>query len=379
MRFAVLALSFGVLATGPHEARAAIPTEPHQAATASAVVPTAVAPSATVPSVATCIERIPEGKQRPTLVEKFPERGKSGHQAVFVVELQHGPGERVLPSALDVDEGSSAFRALRSAGFRFPSTKGPARPRVDRVDGAGHVVSRFRLPLLLLPEKPGRAELVLPPLPIAIARASGEIVTACTTAHTIIVEDPTANEPDARPKPNPAPTRQRETFTALRNAVYGGAVGLVAAVLLGFAARTWMRRPKRLPPPPPPRPPWEVALEGLEDVRRACFIEQGRLGEHFDQVSHVLRKYLGERYEFDGLESTSREILEALRRRQLNEENTLEIRRFLDECDLVKFANITPTEAQCHWLWDVAHGVVQRTREEMPPGAAEGTELPRDQ
>lgn len=344
-------------------AAAAIGTPPPPA---SAAAPAgSAAPNDAAITSATCVERIPEGKARPTLREKFPSTGKSGHEAVLVVEVEHGPGERVLPSALDVDESSPAFRALRSAGFRFPSAKGPSRPKVERRDEAGKATTRFELPLLPLPASSGRSELTLPALPIAIARSSGEIITACTEPHAIVIEDPTANDPDPRPKPNPAPLRQRELNTMLRNVVYGGGAGVVLAGLLGLALRAWLRRPKKPKPAPPPRPAWEVALEALEDIRRARLIESARFGDHFDRVSHVLRRYLGERYGFDALESTTREILDALAQRRVRYEDTVEIRRFLDESDLVKFAKMTPTEAQCHWLWDSAHAVVQSTRADL--------------
>jgi hypothetical protein len=360
----VLAASLfvSIAATGPAVAAIGAPPAP----TASGAATSGAALSGSGPT-ATCVERIPEGKVRPTLREQFPSRGKSGHQAVLVVEVEHGPGERVLPSALDVDENSPAFRALRSAGFRFPSAKGPGRPKLERKDDANKTVTRFQLPLIPLPPTSGRTELTLPALPIAIARSSGEIVTACTTAHTISIEDPIANEPDPRPKANPAPLRQRELNTLLRNGVYAGGAGVALAALSLVLLRAWLRRPKKPVPAPPPRPPWEVALEGLEDIRRARFIEAGRFGEHFDQVSHVLRRYLGDRYGFDALESTTREILAALNDRRVRFEDTVEVRRFLDESDLVKFAKMTPTEAQCQWLWDAAQGVVLSTRGDLAP------------
>src|SRR5690606_41714814 len=66
------------------------------------------------------------------------------------------------------------------------------------------------LSVVLLPSELGRQSLTLPPLPIAMARASGEVITVCTSEHSIAVDDPTANTPNAEPKPNPAPSRQTE-------------------------------------------------------------------------------------------------------------------------------------------------------------------------
>lgn len=351
-------------------------TPPGQGKGAPGVPGTASAPSA--PTGATCVANVPEGKEPPKLVETFPARGKSGHRAVLMVEVVHGPGERVLPSALDVDTDSPAFRALRSEGFRFPSAQGPSRPELRREEQGATARTRFSLPLLLLPEEPGRKEMTLPPLPIAISRSSGEIITVCTASHTITVEEPIANEPNPAPKANPAPGRQRELFVGLRNAVYGGALGLLLATALGLVVRAWRKRPKKAVPPPPPRPPWEVALEALADIRRSGWVEDGRFGEHFDRVSHVLRRYLGERYGFDALESTTREIVTALAGRQVGHEESELVRRFLDESDLVKFAKLTPTAAQYHWLWDTAQQVVERTRQHALTGPVPSEESSRE-
>ena len=75
--------------------------------------------------------------------------------------------------------------------------------------------------------------------------------------------------------------------------------------------------------------------------------EQGRFGEYFDRVSDALRNYLGARYGFDGLESTTDEIITALQRSSVHGVAVPEIVAFLQDCDLVKFANMTPTQAEC--------------------------------
>jgi hypothetical protein len=180
-----------------------------------------------------------------------------------------------------------------------------------------------------------------------MARASGEVVTVCTSEHSITVDDPTANTPNAEPKSNPEPSRQSEFWEALRNAVYGGAIALVIAALVFFLVRWLQRRPKVLPPPPPPRPPWEIAYESFREIRAAQLLERGLYAEHFDRVSHALRLYLGGRFHFDGLESTTSEILDHLNRTPEAHVVLAEVRAFLEENDLVKFAHVEPNAQQC--------------------------------
>src|SRR6185437_14339121 len=104
---------------------------------------------------------------------------------------------------------SDAARALKSAGFVLPDQTGPSAARLSPLGagagdaGAGRSQTVLDLPLLALPSGPGRQTLTIPPLPVAIARASSDVVTLCTRAHTIVVEDPTASTPDAMPHGNP--------------------------------------------------------------------------------------------------------------------------------------------------------------------------------
>ena len=131
--------------------------------------------------------------------------------------------------------------------------------------------------------------------------------------------------------------------------------------LVAFLVGRWLRRPKPTPPPPPPRPPWDVALEELFDTRHAGLIKAERYAEHFERVSDSVRKYLGARFGFDGLESTTREMLAVLRNVKPPLDVLQEIERFLRQADLVKFARLTPTELECEHALLAGEEVVRRT------------------
>jgi hypothetical protein len=318
-------------------------------------------------SVSGCVESIPPGAQRPRLTEAFPPKGTSGYAATLRVVVEHGKGETVLPRGLEL--GSDASQLLKKADFALPDQDGGGAARLATGDvdpKADRVKTTLELQVVPLPGEPGRRVLVLPPLPIAVARANGELATTCTQPHTITVEDPTSGTPEAKPKANPPPRMQREEWTSLKNGLLIGAIALLAGALLALALRRWMARPRPVPPPPPPRPPWEVALEKLDEVRHAGLLEQGRFGEYFDRVNDAVRGYLGARYGFDGLESTTAEILVALRRAMLGNIDHAEIAKFLGDCDLVKFANVTPTGSECELALRAGEYIVRTT---MPPAA----------
>ncbi len=312
-----------------------------------------------------------ETAKHPQLEESFPSRGKSGYAQTLVVKVHHGKGETVLPRGLDLTNEAEAKKLLKEAGFVVPDQDGGAAARLsDAPPDPAHpdrVTTIFELPLVALPEKPGRSVLVLPPLPVAVSRSNGEIETACTSVHAITVDDPTSSTPDAKPKPNPPPRPQREEWTALEKALETIAGVLVLAVLLAYAMYRWSRRPRPVPPPPPPRPAWEVALEKLDEIRHAGLLDQKRYDEYFDRVSDTVRQYLGARFGFDGLESTTDEVLTALKRAPDAQPFYGEIGTFCRECDLVKFANMTPDLSDCSRALDAGEKIVKTTMAALPP------------
>ena len=327
-----------------------------------------------------CVESIPKGAQRPIVLDTFPQRGTSGWAATLSITVRHGKGERVLPSGLDLSSAVEAKKILKQAGFLIPDQDGGAGAQIwtepDEADKPG-ATTHLELPVVLLPPNPGRNAMMLPPLPVAVARANGEIATVCTHNHPIFVEDPIANTPDAMPKLNPDALPQREEWTALKKALGWALLGLVVGAILAVLVWRKLSQPKPLPPPPPPRPPWEVALEELDEVRHAGLLEVERYGEYFDRTSDALRRYLGARFGFDGLESTTDEILAALKKQaggfvrfDASDKSNFgpapgisheRIASFLRECDLVKFANLTPSPEQCAKSIATGEAIVRAT------------------
>lgn len=315
----------------------------------------------------TCIERIPEGKERPAMKESFPAKGLTGYALPLEVVVEHGKGETVLPNGFRVQLDGDAAKALGSAGFALPDPDGGAGPSITQTPDGERIKSTVKISVVALPPKPGRSELVLPPLPIAIARASGEVLTLCTTPHEITVEDPISNTPDPVPRENPEPRPQRELWNTAKQVAIASLIALVVGALVAWLIGRWRRRPKVEPPPPPPRPPWEVALEELYDLKHAELVKSERFVEHYDRVSHIVRRYCGERYGFDGLESTTREMLGILRR-VIPPIPVLEsIEKFLREADLVKFAKLTPNAEECDEVLASAEDIVKRSIPFRPP------------
>jgi hypothetical protein len=312
------------------------PPPPSLSASASAPLPNTV-------GTETCREHVPLGKEPPRLTEKFPTRGESGHVLTLSLTIEHGKGETVLPGGFQLQTEDPTFRGLERVGLYLPDADGGAGPVLTRTEQGERATTHVEISFVALPQKPGRNVLTVPRLPVTIARASGDVLVLCTAEHEVTIEDPIANTSNPMPRPNPPARDQREEWTALKNALMVGAIALVVGAIVAWLLGKWLRRPRPVPPPPPPRPPWEVALEELFDIRHAGLIAEGRLAEHFDRVSDSLRKYLGSRFGFDGLESTTREALSVLREVSPRVEPLDAIETFLRQADLVKFAKTVPT------------------------------------
>ena len=341
----------------------------------------------TDPTVETCVEDIPAGVERPKMVETINGKAWSGYAVDLTLVITHGKGETVAPNGFRLHHETQAGEKLLKAGFVIPEPDAGAGVRITHKDGeVGKTITTLTLPIVPLATKSGRQSLVLPPLPITIARANNQLITLCTIPHSVVVDEPIANELDPKVKPNPPARPQREDWELGRWLAVGIGIGLVVAALLAWLYRWYRKRPKVVPPPPK-RLPWLVALEELEAIRRSDLLQGEKTTEYFDRVSDTVRKYLGERYGFDrlqgfaGLETTSQEMRDMLKRVQPRILELPAISDFLAECDLVKFARVLPSAEECQQLLERGESIVRRTipivapavtgEPEPPPGPAE--------
>ncbi|MFO0661720.1 MAG: hypothetical protein U0165_18085 [Polyangiaceae bacterium] len=338
----------------------------------------AVSSSASAGSVkSSCIEQIPSGATKPGIFESIPKRIKAGYSIPFEITLEHGKAEIVLPQGFAVQMPGPDGDALIKAGFTMPEPDGGAPAKIEAIEGAPADKARTKvtLHLVALPKEPGPHDMTVPSIPITIARSNGELLTICTEAHVISVEDPTSNTPDAMPKPNPPARRQVEVWELAQRLTETFVVAIVAGVCGAVLYTLWRRRPRPVPPPPPPRPPWEVALEELAALRHTTMLEDGHTAEYVDKVSDIIRRYLGDRFGFDGLEATSHEIRKELQKIIPPLLILSEVDRLLEESDLVKFARLVPPPDSCRVMRDRAESIVHATI--PPPSPTDGSADPR--
>ncbi len=326
-------------------------------------------------TIVSCTEHVPEGAARPDVVEILPDSGLSGYAIPFTIIVGHGKGETVLPEGFHVRTDSDTGRALDAAGFVVPDPDGGSPASITREEKASGATTKLIIPIVALPPEAGRNEMILPPMPIAVQRASGSFVTVCTKPHRIRIEDPTANEADPKVKPNPPPRSQREEWALAKQVSIGVLIGAILTAIALVVWSWWKRRPRPVILPPK-KLPWVQAFEELAEIRESDLLAEGKADIYYERVSNTVRKYLGARYGFDGLERTTDEMKSILRRIRPPIEGFSEIVRFLEDSDLVKFARFMPSDTDCKAALARGQSIVHMTIPPQVTDAANDKEAP---
>ena len=125
------------------------------------------------------------------------------------------------------------------------------------------------------------------------------------------------------------------------------AAGLVLLVA-GLFAFYWFRLRKPPEPPPlPPLPPHVAAGRALDELLARNLLEQGKIREFYQAISAILRKYIETRFQLRAVEQTTEEFFAGLRSSSLfTAEQKMLLKKFLEHCDLVKFAKHQPAKEE---------------------------------
>jgi hypothetical protein len=149
-------------------------------------------------------------------------------------------------------------------------------------------------------------------------------------------------------------------------------VGLLAVLLL--VTVLLVRRARRGELPVPQRSPREIALQELEQLRRAQRSGATEQGPFAYEVSAILRRYLEAVFGFPAWRMTTAELLRAMPRELLDRRKVeVAIREVLEASDLVKFAGEQVPDTVLQLWVDQAAGVVRDTAPIPTPGETTST------
>jgi len=114
------------------------------------------------------------------------------------------------------------------------------------------------------------------------------------------------------------------------------------------------------------RPAHEVAFERLRALVREQLIEQGKIKQFYERISNILRHYIEDRFELHAPERTTEEFLIEMRCSDTFADSEKQrLGRFLEHCDLVKFAKYQPTTEQIQQTFDLVKDFMEKTKSEQ--------------
>jgi hypothetical protein len=164
--------------------------------------------------------------------------------------------------------------------------------------------------------------------------------------------------------------------------------GLVVLVLGAIAAGVYLYRRWKRPGTAPhearevERLPHDIALDELNNLLRREWLAQGKIKEHYSDLSEIIRRYIAARYGVAAMELTTTELLRIIDAFALSHDERHRLSELLGESDLVKFAKYIPDEARRNRSVPEAIRFVEHTRpapqpvEATPPAAQDAPSAP---
>jgi hypothetical protein len=219
-------------------------------------------------------------------------------------------------------------------------------------NGDGTLTTRRSFDVALF--APGTFE--TPALPITITTVAGEVGAAVAPPVAVTV-DSVLTEADTDLRDLKPQAELALPFPWL-------GVALIALALAGAVALfVWQRR-RSLRARPDTRTPRQRALDELTAVARTNWVGLNMVQEHYQGISDAVRRYLEGEFALKVFDRTTAETKALLRRLPLAPETCQRLVGLLSDCDLVKFANVTPPPGDCATCLQAAYTLVETMADE---------------
>ncbi len=260
-----------------------------------------------------------------------PVEATVGDPLQLTATVTHPAGYLVIPP----DVGSE-WGAFTIAGQTPPQT-------ADNGDGTATTTITFDARLFA----PGAY--TTPPLQLSVTDGAGQLVDVFAppvdvAISSVLVEGDTELR-DIKPQ-------AELPGGALLPWLIGGGLALAAITLFVW----WRRRPA--PVTVDNRSPGQIALDHLVAIEAQNLPQAGQYQAHYTQVADTVRAYLAAIYAIPVLERTTGEIRDDLAQAGVSGALRAQIVSFLQDSDLVKFANFTPDTASAAELVSDAREIV---------------------
>jgi hypothetical protein len=206
-------------------------------------------------------------------------------------------------------------------------------------------------------------EYELPALPVRHRTGeSADWTTAETEPVSIEFRSLLGDDPDrAAPRPNPGPA---ELPRGPLPWLFIAAVALGAALVIGSLVALFVWQSRR-PKPPALVSAYRKAMDAIHRIDMSSLFDRGEVDRFFTELSDVVRRYVEDRYGLRAPEQTTEEFLQALTKRPvLAGVQVHSLARFMEQCDLVKFARVRPTSSEGQSALRAARDFVESTRDD---------------
>ena len=145
--------------------------------------------------------------------------------------------------------------------------------------------------------------------------------------------------------------------------------GLLALSGIAYAVVRYLNRPKVAAAAyvPPPEPLHVRATKALDALAKENLPAKGEFKGYYFRLSELVRGYLGELYGFEALESTTPELLTALRTRNTPGLPMEDLTTFAETSDFIRYAKQLSTLEECKTHLELAYRIVHSTQAALAP------------
>lgn len=167
-----------------------------------------------------------------------------------------------------------------------------------------------------------------------------------------------------------APMKQAVTLSEMLPYIIGSAVFIA---LLALVIYYFWRRSQNKPLIPrivkPSLPPWQTALNELDELSARKHWQEGRVKLFHSELSDILRRYLEYQHLIPAVEMVTDDILESCRSNAAVAGSTEQLGQILHLADLVKFAKEIPLPPQNEQSLRDSYTFIERTKPVAQPEA----------
>jgi hypothetical protein len=177
----------------------------------------------------------------------------------------------------------------------------------------------------------------------------------------LLVSSDTADLKDLRP--------QQKTGKRSLLPVYILMAAAVGAALFWFLRR-FIKKIARPEAAPPPKPPYEEAMDAFKELEAKQYLLKGMIREYVFELSEILKRYAGRRFEVNALDFTTEEMLEWLEKAPVDKSLRRSTEWFFVETEPVKFAKQIPEKDTVRRFGEEALSFIEKTRPVLTPEPA---------